>query len=161
MRKDLALRDLAFETPMARRWREQNEAREREEQAALEAEHQRQIEHEALKLKAELASLRFELVMAEFGRKANFNQSQPRAPAGSPDGGQWSRDGVGRPGQAVGVQSSSKPDQTRVAQYSFGSLIGQSRVRGGGLLLQIQFWNCYGVGYRELWMLALGARSRR
>jgi len=54
MRKDFALPDLAFETPMARRWREQNEAREREEQVALEAEHQREIEREALKLKLSL-----------------------------------------------------------------------------------------------------------
>ena len=70
MRKDFALRDRAFETPMARRRREENEAREREEQAALEAENQREIEHEALKAKAELASLRFELMMDELRRKA-------------------------------------------------------------------------------------------
>ena len=62
MRKDFALRDRAFETPMARRWREQNEAREWEEQERLEAEHQAEIERETLELKADLASLRFELV---------------------------------------------------------------------------------------------------
>jgi len=82
LRHDFMLRDLAFETPLARRLRKEKEAREREEQEALEAEHQAEIEREALKLKAELASLRFELVMAEFRRKASFNQNQPRVPAG-------------------------------------------------------------------------------
>ena len=63
MRKDFALRDRAFETPMARRWREEQEQREREEQERLEAEHQAEIEREALSIKAEVAALRFELAM--------------------------------------------------------------------------------------------------
>jgi len=75
MRKDFALRDLAFETPMARRWREQNEAREREEQERLQAE----IEREALAMKAELASLRVELVWAELRWKAECAERKRRA----------------------------------------------------------------------------------
>jgi len=136
LRHDFMLRDRAFETPLARRLRKEQEAREREEQEHLEAEHQAEIEREALKLKAELASLRFELVMAEFRRKASFNQNQPRVPASSPDGGQWSSDGVGRPGEAADVEPSPEPDRTRVAQYSIGTLIGQSRVQGRG-------WVCF------------------
>jgi ribosomal protein L29 len=135
MREDFALRDRAFETPLARRWREEKETREREQQAALEAEHQREIEHEALKLKAELASLRFELAMDALRRKAGFNPQQPRMPAGNPDGGQWAEGGGGGPGEAADVQPSPEPDRTRVAQYSFGTLIGQSRLRDG--------WMCF------------------
>jgi hypothetical protein len=107
---NFALRDLAFETPLARRWRKEQEERAREEQEALEAEHQREIECEALKLKAELASLRFELVLAEFRRKANFNANQPRVPAGNVDGGQWlnGEDGArGGDAQPQFVQASS------------------------------------------------------
>jgi len=89
LRHDFMLRDLAFETPLARRLRKEQEAREREEQERLEAEHHREIEREALQLKAELAALRFELVWAEFCSKAGFNPDQPRVPAGNPDGGQW------------------------------------------------------------------------
>jgi hypothetical protein len=92
LRHDFMLRDLAFETPLARRLRKEQEAREREEQEAREAAHQREIEREALQLKAELASLRFELVMAEFRRKAGFNPQQPRVPAGSNiQSGRWTR----------------------------------------------------------------------
>lgn len=79
MRKDFALRDRAFETPMARRWREENEAREREEQERRGAEHQAEIERETLELKADLASLRFELVWTEFCRRAEFAERKRRA----------------------------------------------------------------------------------
>jgi ribosomal protein L29 len=70
IRKDMALRDRAFETPMARRWREEKEQREREEQERLDAEQREQIEHEALELKAELAELRFELTMRRMAWEA-------------------------------------------------------------------------------------------
>jgi hypothetical protein len=96
MRKDFALRDLAFETPLARRLSKQNEAHEHEERKALEAAHQREIEHEALELKAELAALHFELVWAGFCSKAGYNPNQPRVPAGNPDGGRWGDGGEGR-----------------------------------------------------------------
>ena len=70
MRKDHALRDRTFETPLTCRWREENEAREREDQDVLEAERQAEIKREALAMKAELASLRVERVWAEFRWKA-------------------------------------------------------------------------------------------
>jgi hypothetical protein len=96
MRKDFALCDLAFETTLARRLREQDEAREREQQAALDAEHQAEIEREALKIKAEIAELRLELVWAEFCRKAGFNPSQSRVPAGNGiESGRWTGPGIG------------------------------------------------------------------
>lgn len=109
MRKDFALRDRAFETPLARRWREEQEAREREEQERQEAEHQAEIEREALEIKAELAELRFELVMAEFRRKANFNANQPRVPAGNPDGGQWTDGGGGGGDEAQSAGGRNDP----------------------------------------------------
>lgn len=125
MRKDMALCDRAFETPMARRWREENEAREREQQERLEAEHQARIEREVLKIKAEIAELRYELMWAELCRKYGYNPNQPRVPAGSGiESGRWAAGG------------SAAPDRTRVAQYSIGTLVGQSRVRGRG-------WVCF------------------
>ena len=75
--------------------REEAERREREEQVVLEAKHQRKIEREALRLKAEIASLRFELALAPLGAKAKFNPSQPRVPAGNSDGGQWTEGETG------------------------------------------------------------------
>jgi hypothetical protein len=91
----------------------------------VEAEHQREIEHEALKLKAELASLRFELMMDELRRKAGYNPNQPRVPAGHGiESGRW------------GASGSSAHNKPRVAQYSFGTLVGQSRIRSGG-------WMCF------------------
>jgi len=53
MRKEFMLLDRAFETPMARRWRD-----EREQQDRLEADHQVEIEREVLAMKAELAESR-------------------------------------------------------------------------------------------------------
>lgn len=90
-RKEFALRDRAFETAGERHLREEQEERERQEQERLEAKHQREIEAEALKIKADLAWLRFELFMVDMAlrAKANFNPQQPRVPKGNPDGGQW------------------------------------------------------------------------
>jgi hypothetical protein len=125
VRRRIAECKAAFEPPQARRLREENEARERERQAALEAQHQCELEREALELKAELAALRVELLWAELRRKAGFNPDQPRVPAcHGIESGRWA-DGASAPREG-----------TRVAQYSFGTLIGQSRVRGGG-------WVCF------------------
>ncbi len=100
IRKDLALCDLAFETPLARRLREQNEACEREEEAAHERK-QREQEWEAecveRKYRADLAWERFKaaFMRGEFvpHRKANFNPDQPRDELGRwADGGQSAQD---------------------------------------------------------------------
>src|SRR3954470_3835376 len=78
-RHDFMLRDRAFETPLARRLRKEAEEREAEEQARLEAEQQEEIEREALAMKAELASLRVELVWAELRWKAECPERKRRA----------------------------------------------------------------------------------
>jgi len=78
-RHDFMLRDRAFETPLARRLRKEREEREREEQERLEAEHREEIEREALAMKAELASLRVELVWAELRWKAECAERKRRA----------------------------------------------------------------------------------
>jgi hypothetical protein len=104
MREDFAIRDRAFETPRARRLREQTEAREREQQEALEAEHQAEIEREALKIKAEIAALRYELMWVGLCRKYGYNPSQLRVPAGNPDGGQWTDSAEGSAAEPASVQ---------------------------------------------------------
>lgn len=92
IRKDQALCDLAFETPLARRLRKEREARERE---------QREIEWEAecaeRKHRADLAWGRFKaaFLRGDFAphRKANLNPDQPRDELGRwADGGQSAQD---------------------------------------------------------------------
>ena len=78
VRRRIALCKAAFEPWQARRLREMRAEQAREEEAALEAQHQREIEREALDLKAELAALRVELLWAQLNRKAGFNPDQPR-----------------------------------------------------------------------------------
>jgi hypothetical protein len=48
-----------------------------------------------------------------------YSPDQPRVPAGGPDGGQWTSG------------DTSALDSTRLAQYEFGSLIGQAVIRNG------------------------------
>ena len=79
MREDFALRDRAFETPLARRWRKEQEERTREEQEALETEHRRELEREALKLKAELAELRVDLAMRRMAWDAECAEHKRRS----------------------------------------------------------------------------------
>lgn len=47
------------------------------------------------KLKARHADLDLDIKLLRFGLKAGFNPSQPRVPAGDPDGGQWTDSGRG------------------------------------------------------------------
>jgi hypothetical protein len=141
------LRDRAFETPLARRLRKEKEEREREEQERLEAAHQRDIEHEALKLKAELASLRFEVVWAEFCRKYGYNPNQPRTPAGHGiESGRWAGSGSAAR-RAVQLRHL---DRKVVRSWP-----------GMDVLLQIQLWNYHGAWGNESGMLTLGAGGRR
>lgn len=55
----------------------------------------RAVEGRLLRLKWLAAATRFELAMVRHDRalKANFNPSEPRVPAGNPDGGQWTTGG--------------------------------------------------------------------
>ena len=66
---------------------------------AQQAREERQELLELLRLKSDIAWLRFQralvLHMIALQRKANFNPSQPRVPAGNPDGGQWTSEGEG------------------------------------------------------------------
>jgi len=70
--------------------------------------------------------------------KAGFDPNQPRVPAGSPDGGQWTDGGGG--GRTIpasaGRDTNDSNDSVRVAsQIEFGVLLGQSPIhptRGGG-----------------------------
>src|SRR4051812_45051827 len=78
-RKEIAKWERAFETPLARCLRKEKEEREREEQEHLDAEQQEEIEREALAMKAELASLRVELVWAELRWKAECAERKRRA----------------------------------------------------------------------------------
>jgi hypothetical protein len=78
-RHDFMLRDRAFEPPIARRLRRQAEEREQREWARLEWEQQEEFEREVLSLKADLASLRFELVMAELRWKAECAERKRKA----------------------------------------------------------------------------------
>ncbi len=78
-RHDFMLRDRAFETPLARRLRQEAEERAQIEQERLEREHQAEIEREALAMKAELASLRVELVWAELRWKAEVAERKRKA----------------------------------------------------------------------------------
>ncbi|MGH6768373.1 MAG: hypothetical protein ACRECO_05050, partial [Xanthobacteraceae bacterium] len=74
---------------------------------------------ELLRMRAELAEIRFELRMRELRRKANFNPKQPRVPTGNPDGGQWTSDGGGLPINDSRVISDASPDPVRSgAQYA-------------------------------------------
>jgi hypothetical protein len=95
MREDFAIRDRAFETPLARRLRKQNEAREGE---------QREIDWEAecaeRKHRADLAWERFKAAFLRGDlaphRKANFNPNQPRVPKGrGTESGRWAGPGIG------------------------------------------------------------------
>ena len=51
------------------------------------------VECELLRLQHALARNRFEIALAKFRIKANFNPAQPRVPARKPGGGQWTRPG--------------------------------------------------------------------
>lgn len=55
---------------------------------------------EILALKSDILATKFivrALILREILRKGNFDPNQPRAPAGSPNGGQWTREGGGGP----------------------------------------------------------------
>ena len=133
-RHDFMLRDLAFETPRERRLRKEAEERAQIEQERLETEHRAEIEREALKIKAEIAAPRFELVWAEFCPQVRV-QPEPAARAGGQSGRRAMDErhpvGTSRPA----TNSLREPKPMRLAQYSIGTLAGQSRVRGG--------WKCF------------------
>lgn len=142
IRKDLALCDLAFETPLARRRRKEQEAREQEEREALEAKHRREIEREALDLKAELAALRVELLWAELRRKAGFNPDQPRD-----EQGRWTDSGHGTSGDGVGVRSGD--DSGRNDDSILSDVTPDNFFKPGTQLAQAEIQRRYSVDLGE------------
>ena len=75
------------------------EQREVEEQAALAAEQNASRESLA-HLRWLVADLKFDVAFRRLQLKYGYNPSQPRAPKGNPDGGQWTA-GAGRDGSLV------------------------------------------------------------
>jgi hypothetical protein len=63
--------------------------------AALEAE-RRSLHSEALRIRADIAALKFRATVARFALLCGkaYNPNQPRVPAGDPAGGQWTRIGT-------------------------------------------------------------------
>jgi len=74
-RREIAKRERAFEAPLARRLRKEQEEREQIERERLEAE----IEQEVLAMKAEVASLRAELIRDELRWKAECAEAKRKA----------------------------------------------------------------------------------
>lgn len=83
----------------------QVEARERDDDCRIAARIEERAEQERrteiLRLRSNIAALRFQLVLIKSAQvllgKANFNPNQPRVPAGDPRGGQWTdMGGIGR-----------------------------------------------------------------
>ena len=73
----------------------------------------------------------------DFRSKANFNPDQPRD-----EQGRWT-DGANSVGDAAAGDSSDESlpadAPVQLAQYNFGTLVGQSRIRGGGSMCFYRF----------------------
>ena len=55
-----------------------------------------EFEAEVLRLRRDIASLRFEFELSKLGSsRRKYLSDQPRVPAGNPDGGQWTSEGGG------------------------------------------------------------------
>ncbi len=77
-------------------------------------------------LQVEVQLLRLQLI-----HKANFNPNQPRMPRGNPDGGQWTRVGVGGNGDAGRAPSQiGDDDDTRVGAPSLRSGVETTTLPG-------------------------------
>jgi len=105
-------------------------ARAEEEKAAAEQAERDAFEREILHLRWELKKLKRERELRRFRRK--YSPDQPRVPAGNPGGGQWTDGGT----SGTNPQAASTSDLARVAQYSFGKLIGKAQIPGRG-------WMCF------------------
>lgn len=61
-----------------------------------------------------VADLKFDLALRRLARKANFNPNQPRVPAGSREGGQWTDTGGGNSGGGLGTKPAGGINDPRV-----------------------------------------------
>lgn len=107
-----------------------------EEQAAAAAE-QDAFERELLELRWLVKSLRTDFLLR--GLRDKYSPNQPRVPAGSPDGGQWtSGGGTGR--NDPRVISDVTPDNNAIpdAQYAQGRARGPVTVRIGGRTFEVE-----------------------
>src|ERR1700730_2075096 len=66
--------------------------------------------HNAAALSHKLALLDIEAQHRLEWHRSHFNPDQPRVPAGHPDGGQWTSEGGGKPGNQQQVISDVTPD---------------------------------------------------
>ncbi len=82
-----------------------------------------QGQREIAELRAELAHFELDLAIIKLKRALHrkFRPDQPRVPAGDPHWGRWASGESGRGGR----------DQTRVAQYSMGTLVAELPYPGG------------------------------
>lgn len=106
----------------------------------------RAVVQAAAPLYAELAAIQMRVALAKLLLKYNFDPAQPRAPAGNPDGGQWTGAGGsgsvrvaandrGEGGTATDVRDrSSKPERGAHAALPNGKLIADPYSRTGYLV---------------------------
>jgi hypothetical protein len=97
-------------------WPDENvrrsQAAERKDSAEIAAELDIAAERdELLRLKRELAAIKFELKFRRFLDARKYSPDQPRVLAGNPDGGQWTANGGGQ-----GTAENGRADRIRVAQ---------------------------------------------
>jgi hypothetical protein len=86
-----------------------------------------------VELRSELAKIEFELKFRRLIRKAGFNPDQPRVPAGSPDGGQWTGEG-GSGGSAAQSIGDATSDGSGSADQGDGEPTGERRIQMAGEL---------------------------
>ena len=95
---------------------EAEKAARHEEDAAYIAE-QDAFEREVLALRREFASLKLEYELRRFEQK--YSPNQPRVPAGSSDGGQWTSDG----GSGAGHDDGEVPQDSEALAQDRGSML--------------------------------------
>jgi hypothetical protein len=91
------------------------------------------------------ARLRHQLAMVDIEAKhrlalyhSHFNPTQPRVPAGHPDGGQWTRDGSSELGAHTLSDATPDHDWLPNAQYASGRGRGTVPVRIGGQWVEME-----------------------
>jgi hypothetical protein len=110
------------------RWLREREAKaaKHASDAAIEAEYKA-----LLQLKAEVAALKAEIKFRKLlaALKA-YDPNQPRVPAGNPDGGQWTRDGIGAAadeGQWINSEPTADQEDEVLAEFFEQDLNDESR----------------------------------
>src|ERR1044072_1531400 len=129
------------------RFKEAQEAEARRQAQVAQEEFERDLaelraSHE--RLKVELAEIKYELAWRRLCRKYGYNPTQPRVPAGNPDGGQWTSGGDGNADRNLGGRSDPKvisdaaPTGGPGAQYATNRPRGPIIVRIAGRTFQLE-----------------------